>query len=300
MEKTDLKWAFVGDLQIPYEDQRAVALWFKVMKWWKPDAIDFVGDIDDQLEYSRFSDGTTDEFFTQLKLSEKEHEKAVVAYEKEVAKRAATLGDEDMPENLTPPVRPDLDPLPLIKKNADGAKSFYDKVRKQHKDADMHLSMGNHDIRIFKYIDSKAPDLADKVTPNMLWGVDDLGITYRYYHEKPYLRFANTYVHHGVTTSQTGPTVLKDIQDYGVSLVRGHSHRAMLAYKTYPMTDTVLHGLETGHMCDPQAYGLQYASNPDWDLGFGLAHIHDGNISLQFVRISPDYTCVVDGRLFRG
>lgn len=57
----------MGDLQIPYEDRRAVALWLKVMKWWKPNAIDYVGDIDDQLEYSRFSDGTTDEFYAQLK-----------------------------------------------------------------------------------------------------------------------------------------------------------------------------------------------------------------------------------------
>ena len=48
MEKP-FKWAFVGDLQMPYQDDRAVALWFSVMKAWKPDAIDIVGDIDDLL-----------------------------------------------------------------------------------------------------------------------------------------------------------------------------------------------------------------------------------------------------------
>ncbi len=81
------RWAQVGDLQAPYEDRRAVALWFQVMKKWKPDAIDIVGDIDDQLEYSTFSDGTTDEFFARLK--------------------------------KTPEVN---EPLQLIKKNADVAK----------------------------------------------------------------------------------------------------------------------------------------------------------------------------------
>lgn len=299
MEKTDFKWAFVGDLQIPYEDARAVALWFKVMKWWKPDAIDFVGDIDDQLEYSRFSDGTTDEFFNHLKVLEKENVKIAAAHEKALAK-ASESGEPDDVIDLEPPAFHDLNPIPFVEKGAKGAREFYEKVRKQHPNADLHLSMGNHDIRVFKYIDQKAPDFVEQVTPNLLWGVEDLGITYKYYHEKPHLRFANTYVHHGVTTSTTGPTILRDIQDYGISLVRGHSHRAMLAYKTYPMTDNVLHGLETGHMCDPGAYGLQYSTNPDWDLGFGLAHITGDNISLQFIRISPDYTCVVDGKLFRG
>jgi hypothetical protein len=259
-----MKWALVGDLQIPYEDARAVALWFSVMKWWKPDAIDLVGDIDDQLEYSSYSDGTTDEFFARLR---KEKEQT---------------------------------PLPLIKKNAEGAKKFYAKVRKQHKSADIHVSLGNHDVRIFKYIDKKAPEIVDQITPNLLWGLDDVGMTYRMYHEKPELRFANTYVHHGVTTSTTGPTISKDIESYGVSLVRGHSHKAQVAFKTYPMTGITLHGMECGHMSDITAYGLQYADNPVWQLGFGIAHVDGNDIQLQFVPITPDYKCWVDGKRFEG
>jgi hypothetical protein len=261
----DFKWAFVGDLQIPYEDARAVALWFKVMKWWKPNAIDLVGDIDDQLEYSRFSDGTTDEFFARLK-------------------------KEDDPS-----------PLNFIRKNADGARALYEKIRKEHPNADVHVSLGNHDIRVFDYIDKKAPAYNDQVTPNLLWGFEDLGITYRMYHEKPMLRFADTYVHHGTTTSTTGPTVGKDIENYGVSLVRGHSHKALLAFKTYPMLGKTLHGLETGHMCDINAYGLQYANNPDWQLGFGIAHVTEaGKIRLEFIPIHDDYSCIVDGKVFKG
>ena len=41
------KWGFVGDLQQPYDDKRAVALFLKVMKHWEPDAVDVVGDIAD-------------------------------------------------------------------------------------------------------------------------------------------------------------------------------------------------------------------------------------------------------------
>lgn len=292
-----MKWAFVGDLQIPYEDQRAVALWFKVMKWWKPDAIDLVGDIDDQLEYSKYADGTTDEFFSKLKMLEKENDKAEADYQKAID-FAAKSGEKI---TVIPPELHDLNPLPFIKKNADGAKQFYEKVRKQHPNADIHVSLGNHDIRVFGYIDRKAPDYNDQITPNSLWGLDDLGMTWKFYHERPFERFAGIHVHHGTTVSTTGPTVGKDIESMDISLVRGHSHKALVAFKTYPLSGRVLQGMETGHMCDINGYGLQYADNPQWQQGFGIAHVTtEGKVSLQFIPIQDDYTCVVDGRLFSG
>ena len=293
----DFKWAFVGDLQIPYEDPRAVALWFKVMKWWKPNAIDIVGDIDDQLEYSKYAVGTTDEFFARLKTLEKENEKALAAYDKALD-FAAREGD---PVKVIEPELHDLNPLPFVKANADGAKKFYAKVRKQHPNADIHASLGNHDIRVFDYIDRKAPEYIDQITPNLLWGLDDQGITWKLYHERPFERFAGIHVHHGTTTSTTGPTVGKDIVDMDISLVRGHSHKALVAFKSYPISGRMLQGLECGHMCDINGYGLQYADNPQWQQGFGIAHVtSDGKVSLQFIPIHADYSCIVDGKLFKG
>jgi hypothetical protein len=194
-----------------------------------------------------------------------------------------------------------LDPLPFVKKNADGAKTFYAKVRKQHPNANIHASLGNHDIRVFGYIDRKSPEHKDQVTPNLLWGLDDQGITWRMYSERPLERFAGIHVHHGTTTSTTGPTVGKDIESMDISLVRGHSHKAMIAFKSYPISGRMLQGMECGHMCDIDGYGLQYADNPQWQLGFGIAHITEGDkVSLQFIPIHADYSCVVDGRLFKG
>lgn len=289
-----MKWAFVGDLQIPYHDKRAVSLFFKAMKSWKPDAIDILGDIDDQLEYSTFSDGTTDEFFNQLKAQEKDFEKesaaAVKVYDK-------LLTDEER-EAFVFPESPNTNPLPFIKANAKGANDFYTDLRKQHKDADIHASLGNHDIRIFKYMDKKAPDYIDEITPNMLWGLDDLGISWRLYELPPLERFAGIHVHHGATTLTTGLAVRSDIENYNISLARGHDHRGGVVYKTYPMTGTSLVGLGAGHLCDPSAYGLRYTINPSWELGFGIAHVVDNVASVQFIPITPDYTCVVDGKLF--
>ena len=293
-----MKWAFVGDLQIPYEDKRAVALWMKVMKAWKPDAIDFVGDIDDQLEYSSFSDGTTDEAFNDLKAQEKQYEKELAAYDRALLKR---LSSKD-PESIDLPVepeKPDLSPLPIIKKNADAAKEFYTAVAKQHKNADMHSSLGNHDIRIFKYLDKKAPDYVDAVTPNVLWGLDDLGISWRHYDLPPFERFAGIHVHHGATTTTTGLAVKNDIETYNISLVRGHDHRGGVVYKSYPMTGGSLAGMGTGHLCDPKGYGLQYTVNPSWEQGFGIAYVVDGKAHLQFIPMR-DYVVCLDGKVFRG
>jgi len=290
----------VGDLQIPYEDKRAVTLWMKVMKSWKPDAIDFVGDIDDQLEYSSFSDGTTDEAFNDLKAQEKQYEKDLAAYDRALLKRLSSEKPDDS-EHPVEPVKPDLSPLPIIKKNADEAKKFYAAVRKQHKNADMHSSLGNHDIRVFKYLDKKAPDYLEQVTPNVLWGLDDLGITWRHYEMPPLERFAGIHVHHGMTTSSSGLAVKADIEAYNISLVRGHDHRGGVVYKSYPMTGGSLVGMGTGHLCDPSAYGLKYTINPSWEKGFGIAYIVDGKAHLQFIPIrhtERGYTCVVDGKVF--
>lgn len=273
---SDLKWALVGDLQIPYHDKRATDLFFKAMKWWKPDAMDFLGDIDDQLEYSRFSDGTTDEFFSQLKKEKKDEAESDEEFRKRVS------------------------PLPFVKKNAEGAKELYTFARAQHKDADMHASLGNHDIRAKGYMDKKFPEYVDEITPNLLWGLDDLGIAWRPYELPPLERFGGIHVHHGNTTTTTGLAVKSDIENYNISLARGHDHRGGVVYKSYPMTKTTLVGLGTGHLCDPSAYGLRYTTNPSWELGFGIIHVVDGHPNAQFIPISPDYNLVLDGKVFKG
>lgn len=293
-----LKWAFVGDLQIPYHDKRAVDLWFKVMKKWKPDVIDFVGDIDDQLEYSSFSDGTTDEAFNELKAKEKQYLKDQTTYDRLLLKRMSSKDPESI--ELPPePVEPDLSPIKIIKANADAARSFYTQVAKDHPNAEKHSSLGNHDIRIFKYLDKKAPDYLEQVTPNLLWGLDDLGISWTHYELPPLERHAGIHVHHGATTSATGLAVRADIEAYNISLVRGHDHRGGVVYKSYPMTGASLAGMGTGHLCDPNAYGLKYTINPAWEQGFGIAYVVDGKAHLNFIPMR-NYVVCLEGKVFRG
>lgn len=289
MISSDFKWACIGDLQIPYHDPRAVELWFKVMKWWRPNAIDIVGDISDQLEYSSFSDGTTDEFFNQLK-----KEKRLKVLDLHTAlERDET--DEEFKRRISP--------LPYVLGREKDTADFYAAIRKQHKNADIHSSLGNHDIRVFKYLDKKMPEYLSEVTPESMWRLDSLGISWRHYDLPPFERFGGIHVHHGATTTTTGLAVRTDIETYNISLIRGHDHRGGVVYKSYPMTGRKLVGLGTGHMCDPKAYGLSYTINPAWELGFGIVHVTDGIAHPQFVPIQqgPDgYVCVVDGKVFKN
>lgn len=53
----DIRWACASDIHFPRHDPRKVELWTKVLKWWKPDAVDYLGDIDDADSTSRWAAG---------------------------------------------------------------------------------------------------------------------------------------------------------------------------------------------------------------------------------------------------
>lgn len=262
---TVFKQAYVGDLQLPYGDFRAINLWFKVMKWWKPDAIDIVGDIDDLLEFSSFSDKTTDEF---LKKVEK---------------------------------NPDESIIPFILQVSGPARKFYTDVREAHKDADIFAALGNHEARVFNYVDTKLPHVKAEITPDSLWDLKNLGIPY--IHDKfdpPKERHGGAFVMHGRTISTTNAlAVAKDIDNFDVSVVRGHSHRGGIYYRPKPLSGRELWGMECGHLCDQNGYGLRYDNNPQWEQGFGINHIVDGVSHPQFIHMK-DYTVVIDGKVFSG
>lgn len=262
----DLKWMLSSDQQIPFQDDRAIDLWFQVMKWFKPDVVDYLGDTSDQFCFARFQDGTTTEFLNKI------------------------AKDEDKGEQM----------LDHIKAEEALTAEFYKKTRKMRPNAEMFCALGNHDIRVWPYVDKKIPEILDQITPENLWGLDKLGIDYIYYEDIPQHRYGDIYVHHGISTSKHSPqSVAQDIGDLGVSLIRGHSHRMGSYYKTYELRNETLRGFEIGHMCQVDSDGFKYSQVHNWQKGFAIAHIENGEYPhVQLVEISPDYTCVVDGKKF--
>lgn len=261
----DKKWLIASDMQIPYQDDRAIELLFKVIKSWKPQVIDLLGDVDDQSCYSRYSDGKPDEFFQQYKSSENKEEV-----------------------------------LKNIFNESSQTKKFYKDIRKAAPKAELFTALGNHDIRVFDYLEKKDPEILDRVTPNALWGLDDLGYDYIYYDDLPKHRYGDLYVHHGIAVSQNaGESARKDVDSFGVSIMRGHSHRMGTYYKTYELRNEVVRGYEIGHLCDPKSFGMKYTTIHNWQQGFAIAHIVDDKPHVQLIEIK-DYTCVVDGKVFKS
>jgi hypothetical protein len=266
----DLKWMLSSDQQFPYQDDKMIELWFKVMKWFKPDVVDYLGDTDDQACYSKYTDGKPTEFLK--------------AYKNDDVTNDLELMLKDM------------------KIEASGAREFYVRTRKMLPKAQLFSALGNHDIRIFDYLDKKIPEYAKHVTPEALWSLDSLGYDYIYYDSLPKKRFGDIHVHHGLSIA-AGGAVRKDMEDMQVSLIRGHSHRIASHMVTYELRNNgkgeTLRGYEIGHMCDEKGPGMKYTQHHDWQKGFAIAHIENGKYPhVQMIHVSPNYTCVVDGKMF--
>jgi hypothetical protein len=240
-----------SDFHIPFHNSRYVDLWFKVMKSFKPDVVDYLGDIDDQSCFSRFSDGTPDEVLGRVALY------------------------------------------------AQDVKALYQDTVTLVPNADRFVALGNHDIRVFDYVDKKAPALKDFVTPESMWGLDSLGYNYIYYGDLPKHRHGDIYVHHGVSISKhAGESVRNDVEAFGVSIIRGHSHRIGTYMRTFELRNETLRGYEIGHLTDVKSSGMSYTNMHNWQPGFAVAYISGGTVHIEPVHIQPDFTAYVAGKRF--
>lgn len=265
----DLVWAIGSDTQFPYHDPRMIDLWFKVLKYLKPNAVDYLGDISDQACYSRFSGGTPEEF---------------------LIKYSGKVPEDPVPEDY----------MQFVESEETIAREFYAKTREMLPDADIFVALGNHDIRVWDYLEKKLPDLIKHVTPESLWGLDGIGAGYIYYSDLPKRRFGDIHVHHGNAISKhAGESVKADVDNWGVSIIRGHSHRMGDFFKTYELRNETIRGYEIGHMSDVKCAGMMYTNVHNWQHGFAYGVVENGEYPHIFtVPVSPDYTCYIGRRKF--
>lgn len=262
-----MKFVVSSDQHFPAQNDRMIKLYLNVIKWFKPDQIDILGDTSDQACYSRYNDGSTDEFFNSIKK------------------------------------RPEESPMPFVEENERGAREFFELHRKMFPNADIFTALGNHDIRVFDYMDKKAPAWIHEVTPERLWGLDSLGISYIHYNDNPVKRWGDVYAHHGLSALKGGgDSVRSDMDALGVSLIRGHSHRAATIYKTYELRQERQIGMEIGHMADVKHPLMGYTNSKNWQLAFVVGHLVDNvpYFNLIDVHEAPDGTvsCFVEGKFF--
>lgn len=260
-----------SDHQIPFQDDRAINLWFQVMDWYKPHVIDYLGDTSDQFCFSNFEVGRTKEFLNTIPLTEE---------------------GEQLP----------LDPnrlMNFVKAEEKPVADFYALTREKRKRAEIFSALGNHDIRVWNYADKYMKEVLDEITPESLWGLDKLGIDYIYYEDLPRLRYGGLYAHHGIAANaEAAASVKNDVEKLGVSLIRGHSHRMGTWYKTYELRKETLRGYEIGHLCKVDSEGFKYSQIHNWQQGFAVGLISGDDVHIQMVEINPNYECWVAGKKF--
>lgn len=268
------KFMIGSDFHFPAQDNKAVDLWFQVMKYWKPDEIDLLGDVSDTYEYSRFNMDTHEDFFGKYKPEK----------------------DENKQYNLDELVRCVMD-------TEEPARDFILQNRRARKNATLRVWDGNHGwTRIHAYFSKKYPELLSHITPEEIYGVHQAKATWIPYDSDPIKCHGDIYLHHGnMTGSSSTESVKKHMDAHLVSMITGHHHRIGQYNKTYPLRNETLMGWENGHMTDIEHPYMGYAITKNWQQGFTIGLVDDdNNAHVQTVHITKDYTCMVNGRIFRA
>lgn len=249
----DLRWLFASDLHFPLHDARTVELWMKVLKWWKPGAVDLLGDIDDADSTSRWAIG---------------------------------------PETN----------VPILEGGVLDTRNFLAEIHSIVPDADKHFFDGNHGwYRHEKYLLKNSPVLAGLVTPELLYESEKSGFVWHQYEEPPTRRYGDIYCHHGDSISKhSAESVRNDVLNWGVSLMRGHSHRLGNYNITYPITGQALRGFEIGNMVNSKL--MDYDRSPNWQQGFAIGHVEGVGTEKETAHIQlievHDHVAYVDGKKF--
>lgn len=240
-----------GDIHFPRHDKRNVSLWFDVLRYLKPQAVDLLGDIDDAHETSRWVAGTSDAGFS-------------------LASDGITM-----------------------------TSSFLKDIHALVPRADKHFHDGNHGwTRHKKWLEQNAPQtLVDGVySPKILYQYDKYGFDWHEWSAPPVHRYGDIYAHHGDSISKyAAESVRNDALNWGVSVVRGHSHRLGRWEQTYPIDGRTIRGFEGGHLCDPSQ--MLYDRSPNWQAGFLFGLVSGDEVFITPVEIRNN-TCVIGTKVF--
>lgn len=166
-----------------------------------------------------------------------------------------------------------------------------------------HLVRSNHTDRLERYIENKAPAIANLrgLTYPELIGLKRLKITW---HEQMYEIAPNVLLAHGDEgniSKVSGMTALKLSEMTGKSIVCGHTHRQGLVWASRGYSGRVesRFALEVGHLMDiAQAAYLKPRGAANWQLGFGLLEVAGRHVSPYAIPMRADGSFTWNGRAF--
>jgi hypothetical protein len=163
----------------------------------------------------------------------------------------------------------------------------------RHKDQ-RHFISGNHEFRLERYLNEKAPELFGLISIPGLLMLKDRGWSYTPYGEA--MRIGHMNFTHDEGSS--GPTAhMRARETFGGNVVIGHCHSAGIHYSGTTRGKTHV-GASFGWLGDVKEINyLSRVKASKWTHGFGIGHKEaNGTVHLQMIPII-DGRCVVNGQL---
>lgn len=160
----------------------------------------------------------------------------------------------------------------------DETRAFLKLVSDQHPKATKHYVVGNHEVRIEKYLLEHAPALSSlpELSIDNLLHLREHG--YSYVDGSDKVKLGNLEVFHGdIVKKDSGASARAHMRKRGGSVLIGHVHKLGVTYLTDRWgTHTAI---ENGHLSRPDP---DYVVDPDWQQGFTEVHFTDkGDFSVR-------------------
>jgi hypothetical protein len=168
--------------------------------------------------------------------------------------------------------------------------------------SDKRFIAGNHEDRLQRYLQDKAPELFGIVNIPKLFRLKERGWQYTAY--KDDTKIGKLYATHDVGSAGRHAT-FSALDTYQHSVVTGHTHRLQYIVEGNAVGEFKL-SAQFGWLGDRTKidYLHRASVNKNWALGFGVGYISDDGIAymvpVPIIQVKGDYTCVVNGKLFKG
>ncbi len=164
---------------------------------------------------------------------------------------------------------------------------------------------GNHEFRLRKYLIQNAPELYGMrgLSVPDLFSLEELSIEYVPCH-KLATRFTDNFIrvgklhvgHWDRVSKHAGYAAKQLVEDKGVSVLQGHTHR-FGAHARSTVDGRVLLGIENFCLCSRRQSYINYGN---WQLGFSVVYVHprSGKFHWFPILIKNDYQFIWKNKLF--